>query len=48
MPPFMGLLHNALGTELSAYLQGQESAEQALADVEAAYTAAARERGFLN
>ena len=48
MPPFIGLLHNALGVELSAYLQGQESAEQALADVEAAYTAAARERGFLN
>lgn len=47
MPPFMGLLHTALGNELSAYLQGQESAEQALTDVEAAYTAAAREQGFL-
>ena len=48
MPPFMGLLHNALGDELSAYLQGKESAEQALSDVEASYKAAARERGFLN
>lgn len=47
MLPFMGLLHNALGNELSEYLQGSESAEQALADVEAAYTAAAKEQGFL-
>ena len=47
MIPFMGLLHTALGNELSDYLQGNESAEQALADVEAAYTTAAREQGFL-
>ena len=47
MVPYMGLLHTALGNELSAFLQGQESAEQALADVEAAYTTAAREQGFL-
>ena len=47
MIPFMGLLHTALGNELSGYLQGTESAEQALADVEAAYTAAAKEQGFL-
>lgn len=48
MLPFMGLLHTALGDNLSEFLQGLESAEQALADVEAAYTSAARERGFLN
>ncbi|MXQ08090.1 extracellular solute-binding protein [Alphaproteobacteria bacterium GH1-50] len=48
MIPFMGLMHTALGNELSDFLQGNESAEQALADVEAAYTAAAREQGFLN
>ncbi len=48
MLPFMGLLHTALGAELSDFLQGTESAEQALADVEAAYTAAAKEKGFLN
>lgn len=48
MLPFMGALHTALGAELSDFLQGNESAEQALADVEAAYTAAAREQGFLN
>ncbi len=47
MLPYMGLLHTALGNELSAFLQGQESAEQALADVEAAYSEAAKEQGFL-
>ena len=48
MLPYMGLLHTALGAELSDFLQGNESAEQALADVEAAYTAAAKEQGYLN
>lgn len=47
MLPFMGALHTALGAEISDFLQGSESAEQALADVEAAYTAAAKEQGFL-
>ena len=47
MLPFMGTLHTALGAEISDFLQGSESAEQALADVEAAYTAAAKEQGFL-
>lgn len=47
MLPYMGLLHTALGDNLAEFLLGQESAEQALADVEAAYTAAAREKGFL-
>ena len=48
MLPYMGLMHTALGNELSDFLQGKETAEQALADVEAAYTAAAKEKGFLN
>jgi trehalose/maltose transport system substrate-binding protein len=48
MLPYMGLMHTALGAELSDFMQGKESAEQALADVEAAYTAAAKEKGFLN
>ncbi|UWR83614.1 extracellular solute-binding protein [Phaeobacter inhibens] len=48
MLPYMGLLHTALGAELSDFMQGKESAEQALADAEAAYTAAAKEKGFLN
>ncbi|WP_308916000.1 ABC transporter substrate-binding protein [Jannaschia sp. LMIT008] len=48
MLPYAGLLHTALGNELSDFMQGRESAEQALADVEAAYTTAAREQGFVN
>ena len=47
MLPYMGLLHTALGDNLSEFLQGQESAEQALADAVAAYTIAATEGGFL-
>lgn len=48
MLPYMGLLHTALGDNLSDFLQGNETAEQALADVTAAYTTAATEAGFLN
>ena len=47
MLPYAGLLHSALGSELAEFLQGNESAQQALADVEAAYTASAKEKGFL-
>ena len=47
MLPYMGILHTVLGNELADFLQGNESAEQALADIEAAYTAAAKEQGFL-
>ena len=47
MLPYMGLMHTALGNELADFMQGKESAEQALADVEAAYTAAAKENGYL-
>jgi len=47
MLPYMGLMHTALGNELADFMQGKESAEQALKDVEAAYTAAAKEKGFL-
>ena len=35
-------------SELADFMQGKESAEQALADVEAAYISAAKEKGFLN
>jgi ABC-type glycerol-3-phosphate transport system substrate-binding protein len=48
MLPYMGLLHTALGDNLADFLSGKEDAATALADVEAAYTAAAREKGFLN
>jgi len=47
MLPYIGLLHTALGDNLADFLQGKESAEQALADAEAAYSTAAREKGFL-
>lgn len=47
MLPYMGLLHTALGNELADFMQGKEDAAQALADVEAAYVAAAKEKGFL-
>jgi len=47
MLPYMGLMHTALGNELADFMAGRESAEDALADVEAAYIAAAREQGFL-
>lgn len=48
MLPYMGLMHSALGAELADFMQGKETAEQALADVEAAYITAAKEKGFLN
>ncbi|WP_420328624.1 ABC transporter substrate-binding protein [Mameliella sp.] len=47
MIPQIGLMHNALGSELTDFLKGGESAEKALADVEAAYITAAKEAGFL-
>lgn len=48
MEPYQGLLHTAVGDNIADFLQGRESAAQSLADAEAAYTSAARERGFLN
>ncbi|MGI9436343.1 MAG: ABC transporter substrate-binding protein [Geminicoccaceae bacterium] len=43
----MGLMHTALGDNIADFLTGSESAEQALADVEAAYVTAAKEQGLL-
>ncbi len=48
MVPQINLLHNALGAELSDFMLGNESAEQALADVEASYITTATEAGFLS
>jgi len=45
--PQMSLLHGALSTEMVEFLQGTESAEKALQDMEAAYIAKATEQGFL-
>ncbi len=47
MLPYQGLLHTALGNNIADFLLGSESAEQSLADAEAAYVAAAKEKGFL-
>ena len=47
MLPYMGLLHQAFFQELPDFLQGNESAEQTLKDIEAAYVTAAKEQGFL-
>ncbi|MDE0523650.1 MAG: extracellular solute-binding protein [Boseongicola sp.] len=47
MIPFINLMHNALGSELVDFYKGDESAEDALADVEAAYRTSAKEAGFL-
>ena len=47
MIPYEGLLHTALGAELPDFFSGKESAEKTLADIEAAYETAAKEKGFL-
>ena len=47
MTPFQSLLHSALGAELPDFLSGKESAEKTLADAEAAYITAAKEKGFI-
>lgn len=47
MLPYMGLLHTALGDNIADFLTGKEDAATTLADIEAAYTAAAREKGFV-
>lgn len=47
MLPYMGLLHTASGDNIADFLTGKESAEQTLADIEAAYTAAAKEQGYV-
>ncbi len=47
MVPWMGLLHETLGTELADFIKGSEDADKALADINAAYTAAAQQAGYL-
>ena len=47
MIPQIGLLHQALGAELADFLKGDETAKEALTDVEAAYRTSAKEAGFL-
>ena len=47
MVSYQGLLHSALGAEIVDFMMGKEDAATALADIEAAYTAAATEKGYL-
>ena len=47
MYPYMGAMHNALGAEIGDFLKGVETAEQTLADIEAAYVLSAKEQGYL-
>ena len=42
-----GLMHTAAGDNIADFLNGSESAEQTLADIEDAYRSAAREQGLL-
>lgn len=47
MEPYMGAMHMAVDGNLADFLTGKEDAATALADIEAAYIAAAKEGGFL-
>lgn len=47
MLPYQALLHSALGAELPDFMSGKESAEKTLADAEAAYLTAAKEKGYI-
>ena len=47
MLPYMGLLHTALSNEIGDYLKGSKDEAKTLADIEAAYDAAAKEGGFI-
>lgn len=48
MLPYMGLLQASAGDSIANFLTGKERAEQTLAHIKAAYTAAAREQGYVN
>jgi len=48
MLPQQNVLHGTIGNNIGDFFAGKESAEQALADAEAAYTRAAKEAGLLN
>ena len=45
--PYMNLIHTAIDDNIVGFMKGEETAEQALTDAEAAYTTAAREAGFI-
>lgn len=47
MIPYINLMHNAASAELADFLKGDQTAEETLADIEAAYVTSAKEAGFL-
>jgi hypothetical protein len=47
MLPYIGLMHSAIGAELADFMQNKEDAKKTLSDIEDAYRAAAKEKGFL-
>jgi len=47
MKPQIGLVHSAIGANIGDFLSGKESAKDSLADAEAAYLSAAREKGYV-
>ena len=47
MKPQIGLVHSAIGANIGDFLSGKESAKDSLADAEAAYTDAAKEKGYI-
>ena len=47
MRPQNGLVHSAIGANIGDFLSGKESAKDSLADAEAAYISAAKEKGFI-
>ena len=47
MLPYMGLMHNAFGTNMAAFMTGGKSAEDVIADALRDYQASATQAGFL-
>ena len=47
MLPYAGLMHSAIGKEIADFMQGKENAKKTLSDIEDAYRASAKEKGFL-
>ena len=47
MKPQNSLVHSALGANIGDFMSGKESAKESLADAEAAYISAAKEKGYI-
>jgi hypothetical protein len=47
MKPQITLIHSALGANIGDFMSGKESAQESLADAEAAYIKAAKEKGYI-